>query len=276
MTRAMEPTAFSVDRLLLALFLALAITPMTGAQQTPMAPVAIRLADAIVHSKQKNVVVFDFSGPDKKVTQLGEKLARDLSADLARSNGSIQVKQESDLEKEYFEPGTVLDPESMLLFARDLKAKVFVMGQISLSGSDTLALLVNAYRSDNGRGIATLKVTLRLTEEMASSMAKIVTNNYPNAGATGYSAPKCSYCPRADYSQEAMKDKVQGVVELTAIVGTDGRVRNISVVKGLPGGLTFEAIEAVRQWKLIPATGPDGKPAAVRQIIEVAFQVFRQ
>jgi Gram-negative bacterial TonB protein C-terminal len=278
MLRAMEPAAFRLAQLMIALFLALPITPMAGAQQTPMAPVAIRLADAIVHSKQKSVVVFDFSGPDKKVTQLGENLAGDLSADLAKSSGDIQVKQRSELEKDYFEPGTVLDPESMLLFARDLKAKVFVMGQISLSGSDTLILLVNAYRSDNGKGVAALKATLRLTEEMASSMAKVVADadlsSYPVPGKAGYSLPKCGYCPEAEYSDEGKTKQIQGVVELTGVVGTDGHVRNIAVVKGLPGGLTFQAIKAVRQWKLVPATGPDGKPAAVRQLIEVAFQLL--
>jgi TonB family protein len=107
---------------------------------------------------------------------------------------------------------------------------------------------------------------------MASSVAKTVSDNYPNAGTAGYSLPKCGYCPRADYSEEAMRDKLQGVVELSAVVGVDGRLRNISVSKGLPGGLTMQAIQAVREWRLVPATGPDGRPAAVRQIIEVAFQ----
>ena len=278
MLRAMGSVAFRLAGLMLGLFIALSITPMVVAQQTLMAPVAVRLADAIAQSKQKSVVVFDFSGPREKVTELGEKLADDLSVALSESGKNFRVKQRSELAKNYYEPGTVLDPESALLFAQDVKAKVFVVGQMSLSGSNTLELLVNAYRSDNGKGIAALKVTLRLTEEMASSMAKVVTDGdlsgYPNSVQQGYSAPKCSYCPRADYSDEAKSKKIQGVVELIAVVGTDGRVRNITVVRGLPGGLTPQAIKAVRQWKLVPATGPDGKPVAVPQLIEVAFQLF--
>ena len=270
--RAIRRMRVRLARRVLVLLFVLAVARIAGAQQTPMAPVAIRLAEAIAQSKQKSVVVLDFSGPGEKITELGEKLASDLSVALAKSSENVEVKQKSELEKDYLEPGTVLDPESMLLFARDLKAKVFVMGQISLSGSDTLILLVNAYRSDNGKGIAAFQVTFPLTEEKASSMVRVVTNSYPDAGAPGYSLPKCSYCPRAEYSNEAMREKIQGVVELNAIVGTDGRLRNIRVVKGLPGGLTFEAIKAVRQWKLVPATGPDGKAAAVQQVIMVAFQ----
>ncbi len=96
----------------------------------------------------------------------------------------------------------------------------------------------------------------------------------PNAGTGGYGTPACLYCPRADYSDEAMKVKVQGVVELIAVITPDGRVTDVHVAKGLGLGLDEKAIEAVRTWRLKPAMGPDGKPAAVRQIIEVTFQLY--
>ena len=96
----------------------------------------------------------------------------------------------------------------------------------------------------------------------------------PSAGTGGYGVPTCLYCPRADYSDEAMKVKVQGVVELVAVVTADGRVTDVHVAKGLGFGLDEKAVEAVRGWRLTPAKGPDGHPAAVREIIEVAFQLF--
>jgi hypothetical protein len=46
------------------------------------------------------------------------------------------------------------------------------------------------------------------------------------------------------------------------------------VAKGLGLGLDEKAIEAVRRWRLQPALGPDRRPAAVRQIIEVTFQLY--
>jgi periplasmic protein TonB len=97
---------------------------------------------------------------------------------------------------------------------------------------------------------------------------------YPNAGTGGFGTPVCLYCPRADYSDEAMKVKVQGVVELLAVVTADGRITDIHVAKGLGFGLDEKAVEAVRTWRLRPALGPDGRPAAVREIVEVAFQLF--
>jgi periplasmic protein TonB len=96
----------------------------------------------------------------------------------------------------------------------------------------------------------------------------------PSAGTGGYGVPSCLYCPRADYSDAAMKVKVQGVVELVGVVTVDGRVTDVHVAKGLGFGLDEKAMEAVRTWRLTPARGPDGKPAAVREIIEVQFQLF--
>jgi protein TonB len=96
----------------------------------------------------------------------------------------------------------------------------------------------------------------------------------PTAGSGGYGYPACLYCPKAEYSDEAMKVKVMGVVELTAIITADGKATDIHLAKGLGLGLDEKAIEAVRTWRLRPALGPDGKPAAVRQTIEVAFQLF--
>jgi TonB family protein len=47
----------------------------------------------------------------------------------------------------------------------------------------------------------------------------------------------------------------------------------LRVEKGLDFGLTEQAIAAVRKWRFKPATGPDGKPAAVRIRVEVQFHL---
>jgi TonB family protein len=71
-----------------------------------------------------------------------------------------------------------------------------------------------------------------------------------------------------------MKAKYQGVVTLVAIITADGRATDIQVVKGLGLGLDEKAIAAVRTWRFKPALGPNGKPAPVRQIIEVTFHLY--
>jgi len=97
----------------------------------------------------------------------------------------------------------------------------------------------------------------------------------PFAGTGGYTLPLCLYCPRADYSREAIKAKIQGVVELIVVVTAEGNVTDIHVKKGIGFGLDEKAAQAVATWRLKPAYGPDGHPAAVKQIVEVAFRFGR-
>jgi TonB family protein len=95
-----------------------------------------------------------------------------------------------------------------------------------------------------------------------------------NAGTGGYGYPACVYCPQAQYSDEAVKAKYQGTVTLIAVITADGKASDIHVVKGLGLGLDEKAIEAVRTWRFRPAAGPDGRPAPVRQTIEVLFRLY--
>ncbi len=51
---------------------------------------------------------------------------------------------------------------------------------------------------------------------------------------------------RGEYTDEAQRAGVEGVVVLDLIVGDDGRTRDIKVVKGLGHGLDKAAIKALR------------------------------
>lgn len=282
----MQSRSVRLAKRMLVLLLALPAVRGVSAQQMAMESAAAQLTGPIVHSKQKTLAIFDFSGPGNKITVLGEKLADDFSAAITKSAGELQVMDRSRIEakrkENHYAPEIALDPLSSQVFAQELGAKAIVIGEISVGQSNVLNVELKAYRVDNGKPIQGLKMSFPLSEDMAGLMAKNVTtydlssdlSKYPKSGAAGYSFPACIYCPRADYTKQAFEKRLEGVVELVTIVEADGRVTNISVLKGLPGGLTVQAIEAVKKWRLKPATGPDGKPAAVRQLIEVAFQVF--
>ncbi|HEY0703776.1 MAG TPA: energy transducer TonB [Candidatus Acidoferrales bacterium] len=95
-----------------------------------------------------------------------------------------------------------------------------------------------------------------------------------NAGTGGYGYPTCLYCPTAQYSDEAIKAKYQGMVLLSVVVTPDGKATDIHVVKGLGLGLDEKAIEAVRTWHFRAAMGPNQKPAPVRLTVEVVFRLF--
>jgi periplasmic protein TonB len=93
-------------------------------------------------------------------------------------------------------------------------------------------------------------------------------------GINGYGFPSCVYCPHAEFTDEAVKAKVQGAVIITAIIGIDGRATDIYVSQGLGFGLDEKAKEAVRNWRFKPALGPGGKPTPVRVPIEVDFHLY--
>jgi TonB family protein len=65
-----------------------------------------------------------------------------------------------------------------------------------------------------------------------------------------------------------------GTVLLDIEVTSDGRVLDPRVVKGPGLGLEEKAMAQVRNWKLKPAIGPNGKAVNCRVTIEVAFRLF--
>jgi TonB family protein len=67
------------------------------------------------------------------------------------------------------------------------------------------------------------------------------------------SAPRLIKEIRPRYTPEALRDRIQGTVELEAIVTGDGCASQIRVVKSLDrGGLDEEAVAAVAQWRFEP------------------------
>jgi TonB family protein len=95
----------------------------------------------------------------------------------------------------------------------------------------------------------------------------------PRAGINGVTSPICVYCP-LPVTEKSRKAKISGVVLLDVMVTADGRVTKSVVLKGLGSGPDESALEAVRDWKMKPALGPDGKPVNCRVQVEVTFQLY--
>jgi TonB family protein len=80
--------------------------------------------------------------------------------------------------------------------------------------------------------------------------------------------------PQPDYTTDAAHHKLEGIVVLELTIDEDGQARDVRVKVGLPYGLTQQAIDTVTKWRFRPARDSDGKPAAVRQTVEVTFHIF--
>jgi len=89
----------------------------------------------------------------------------------------------------------------------------------------------------------------------------------------GVSMPRAIYAPEPEFSEEARIAKFQGEVTLLVTIGTDGRAKNLTVVRSLGMGLDQKALDAVRTWRFDPAK-KDGRPVAVQMNIIVNFHLF--
>lgn len=79
--------------------------------------------------------------------------------------------------------------------------------------------------------------------------------------------------PRANYTDAARTNSVQGKVVLRVTFAANGQIGAISVIAGLPDGLTEQAIEAARGIKFEPATRGD-VPYSVTKPVEYTFTIY--
>jgi len=78
--------------------------------------------------------------------------------------------------------------------------------------------------------------------------------------------------PTPQYTEAARANKTQGSVTLRVLVGADGDVKQVKVVRGLPDGLTEQAIEAARQATFKPAV-KDGKSVPYWVLLQMEFNI---
>jgi protein TonB len=74
------------------------------------------------------------------------------------------------------------------------------------------------------------------------------------------------------YTETARAAKVAGIVVVEAVIGKDGRVQDVNVIKGLPMGLSEQAETAVRRWRFKPGT-LNGQPVATIFTLTVTFKL---
>jgi len=104
---------------------------------------------------------------------------------------------------------------------------------------------------------------LVLIASVASLQAQEISHTTP---------PKVIHQAEPEYTQEALRAKLEGVVVVSALAGVDGILSEIRVVRGLDKGLDEKAVECVRQWRFKPGTS-HGEPVPAKVTIEVTFRL---
>jgi TonB family protein len=281
---------------LVGLFIAMH-TPLALAQEPELDNLATDAAAAIFKSLRGSplrteAAVGDFAQKDDAITPLGVKLADEFSAALSKHAKGFEVIDRATLTgtaPEYrTSPEDLADPNTAKCYGVRPDAVVIVLGTIdNLPDRVILWIRVQRYQAtifDRRIGLPFTPERKALLSKPQPDSAKLVwvSPDHPptadtgpvNAGAKDYGYPACIYCPAAQYSDAATTAKIQGTVDVDVVISADGFPASIAIVKGLPCGLSQRAIEAVKQWRFRPALGPDGKPTAVRERIEVTFHLY--
>jgi protein TonB len=95
-----------------------------------------------------------------------------------------------------------------------------------------------------------------------------------NLSDPGVIAPIAERKPPFSYPSFALRQKVEGTVELSVLVDESGKVTDAQVVAGSGGkmGLNEAALEYVKKWKFRPAT-KDGVPVKVWFPLKIDFRL---
>ena len=78
--------------------------------------------------------------------------------------------------------------------------------------------------------------------------------------------------PQPRYTEEARKNKIQGTVRVRVLIGSDGQVKRVVVVRPLPDGLDEQAIQAAYQLRFKPAM-KSGQPVAFWKPVDIEFNL---
>jgi periplasmic protein TonB len=91
----------------------------------------------------------------------------------------------------------------------------------------------------------------------------------------GISTPVLLRLVQPKYTGQAMRAKIQGIVELEAVVLPNGSIGDIRMVRSLDrlSGLDDEAIKAAREWLFAPGCDTTGRPLPVIVTLILEFRI---
>lgn len=297
------------SRLLSAAFLCL-ITLLSGqarranpsAAQKPDTPTAAyddlhsfasRLLQSVdaadCHKNDCKLLVANFLLPSEHGSFYGRQLADDLAHELQTQEPSIIVIDRT-LFYAYLETERIPAEDSsdnmMRAVGADLQATTVLVGTTSRLDEDTVELAVRLLSvADKHHPTAATQarllapktsVDLSPSEPFAALPPMTQTSTGESvfqAGRDGVSFPPCTYMPNPPHSDGARKAGISGVIRVEALVTTEGKLTDMRILSGLPGGLNKNALDTLKTWRCKPATR-HGKPIPVVVPFEINFRLY--
>ena len=267
--------------------LALAFTLNCTAQASPVTvePALVGLATGLteplrrIHAKR--VIVLDLRGPEREKHPVGKWVADQVSVVLQKSIPEVQVIDRTQLESVARKGKAAANDadirQEAFRLARSVGADAVVMGSFAKVAENIgISLAVEKPRGaglkfDPITGGVPISDTIRALSRDPIPSFK---GDIAKAGVGGTTVPSCIHCPEPEYSSQARAASYQGTVTLEVFINEGGRIDKVVVIKGPGMGLEDKAVEAVKRWRLKPATNWEGRPVRVTTLVEITFHFY--
>jgi len=281
------------------------ICPIPGSAQEPeivlpkdvvlqLDSLASRVSDKLKeskHDKNPKILVFDFTRENpEKSSYLGTMLADKFSELLAQHLKNVEVRDRGIIKGYLKQERSTIEEwgedSGYSVAAQEMGATDAIRAYISESPDHQLEITLRRLGHDSEFRDETEFPISKDVEELypkpspSDDVGEVVIP--PEEGVlslgpdkiSGVDRPSCISCTNPSYTNAARAAKFkQGVVVMSAVVGLDGSMKSIYLLKGLPFGLTEAVLAAVKTWKLNPAK-KDGQPVLARVEIEVSFRLL--
>jgi TonB family protein len=217
-----------------------------------------------------------------------ESLDSRLRAGLAKLIPGIQFISNDDVAQELKEHGflsiDVYDEFLLRAVASDTGAEIVVIYNL-VGGAHGYELSSKIVNVSGDKEIGTFKAKIAqssadtddkpvLVKDAGSEVSLVVSREH-----TGHSRqlyyPSCMKCPEPEYTDEARRKGLEGVIVFLVTISDQGVAEQISLVKTFDASLTASAVQTIHGWRLKPAIGADGKPFAARVPVQVTYRLRR-
>ncbi|HEY4839835.1 MAG TPA: energy transducer TonB [Candidatus Acidoferrales bacterium] len=267
----------------------LLVSAACGAKQAPAdTSAAVRVLTAklvgpISKSKMRTIVVVGFSGPGKRVTDLGTMLRDEVSDSLAKEVPTVKVIGRAEigamLKQNRVSEAMVFNTSLGEWIATRMHADGYVSAHFEIPTSGPSPAKIEIFKcgiqscSPMGIPIVT-EIALTTKEFLAGGrdFKSTLPSIAVDAGQNGATNPRCISCPEPRYPEEAHRQDIRGTVDMIVTVEKDGTTNDLFIVGPQGYGMDGAAVDAVLRWKYEPALDALGNPVATHFNVNVSFK----
>jgi TonB family protein len=259
--------------LLFAAFTLFGSVQTIPAQGNDLQSAAAKIDKMLTRIKRTKVIVTDFFGPKNGVTEYGQAIADELSAELVKVDANLNVVPRNG-QSYTFGPSAFSEDfregSAAWFLARSVGAEIVITGTFQ-EHSDRVTLNLHVWDNPSGHNnmpgerLGDFSVRLSITAEQKAQVGRAIPLDPPNGfrltagkrSATFAAIPTCISCmPPMDLGKNE--------VNLLLTISAEGRVIDVKLISASNQKIGDKAVNSAKQWRFHPAHGPDGKPIEIQ------------